>query len=368
MRILHINCNYTQTALHQLMIENLDTRGYENQVFVPMYDAKCNVINPNSNVCVCECFKKWDRLVFDYKQHKIQKGLESNLNVKKYELIHAYTLFTDGNCARKLSKKYKIPYVVAIRNTDVNTFFRFMPHLRKRGINIMKDAEAVFFLSDTYRNQVFNKYVPLKYADVIKRKSYVIPNGIDEFWLKNVPLSRKLIDKNMIKLIYAGRIDRNKNITTTQKAMRILRAQGYETFLTVVGRIHDKKEFDIIEKDEFTTYLPAMPKEDLIQEYRKSDIFIMPSYKESFGLVYAEAMSQGLPVIYSKGQGFDNQFDEGIVGYHVAAKNPMDVAVGIKQIVDSFSEIQKNVVNLARRFSWDKINNKYDYIYHKIIN
>ena len=72
-------------------------------------------------------------------------------------MVHAYTLFTDGNCARALSKKYGIPYGVAVRNTDVNNFFKMMPHLRGRGIKIMLGAKAVFFLSEAYREQVFEK-------------------------------------------------------------------------------------------------------------------------------------------------------------------------------------------------------------------
>lgn len=55
----------------------------------------------------------------------------------------------------------------------------------------------------------------------------------------------------------------------------------------------------------------------------------MPSFTESFGLVYAEAMSQGLPVIYSKGQGFDGQFAEGVVGYHVDAHDPEELCENI---------------------------------------
>lgn len=366
MRVLHINCNYIGTTLHQLMIENLDALGYENQVFVPTYDKKLSVIKPNSNVCVCECFNKWDRLVFDYKQQKIKKGLEANINVKDYELIHAYTLFTDGNCARKLSKKYGIPYVVAVRNTDVNDFFRLMPHLRKRGMQIMADASAVFFLSDAYRKQVFEKYLPQEYRETIQEKIHIIPNGIDEFWFENTPESEKIIDKKSIKLIYAGRIDRNKNIQTTQKAMEILRRRGYETSLTVVGKVQDEKEFKIIQKDRYTSYLSAMLKEDLIKVYRASDIFVMPSYTESFGLVYAEAMSQGLPVIYSKGQGFDNQFQEGVVGYHVSAYDPEDVADGLRRIVDTFSEIQKNVVQASKIFNWKNITKQYDSVYRII--
>lgn len=367
MRVLHINCNYIGSTLHQLMIEHLDAIGYSNQVFVPTYDKKLAVIVPNENVCLCECFRKWDRLIFDYKQQKIRKGIETNIKVADFELIHAYTLFTDGNCARKLSQKYGIPYVVVVRNTDVNDFFRLMPHLRRRGVQIMRDARAVFFLSEAYRKQVFEKYIPKEYWVEIEEKTHIIPNGIDAFWFENTPTIDKIIDKKSIKLVYAGRIDKNKNIPTIQKAMAILRKQGYGTALSVVGKIQDEREFQIIEKDPFTTYYPAMQKEKLLDIYRDSDIFVMPSFTESFGLVYAEAMSQGIPVVYSKGQGFDKQFAEGVVGYHVAADSPDDVADGIKRVIDNYSNIQKNVVSSAREFSWTKLVEKYDQVYKTIV-
>lgn len=38
MKVLHINCNYIGTTLHQLMIEELTRQGIENEVFVP---SKC---------------------------------------------------------------------------------------------------------------------------------------------------------------------------------------------------------------------------------------------------------------------------------------------------------------------------------------
>ena len=367
MRILHINCNYIGTTLHQLMIEHLDALGYENQVFVPTYDKNIAVIKSNDNVYVSECFNKWDRLVFDYKQQKIIKAIEEHYDVASFDLIHAYTLYTDGNAARVLSEKYGIPYVVAVRNTDVNDFLKKMIHLRKRGLKTLLSAKEVFFLSEAYRHQVFEKYVPQKYQEEIKKKTHIIPNGIDAFWFENTPEQGKAIDKKHIKLVYAGRIDKNKNIPTTQKAMEILRKQGYETTLTVVGKIQDEKEFQIIKDDPYTTCLPAMPKEKLIEVYRASDIFVMPSYTESFGLVYAEAMSQGLPVIYSKGQGFDGQFTEGAVGYHVDSGSPDDVAAGIKRVVENYSDIQKNVVDAARDFSWIKLIEKYVQVYRTIV-
>lgn len=365
MRIIHINCNYIGTALHQLMIENMDKLGYDNSVFAPTYSRELSVIKPNDNVYVCECFNKWDRLFFDYKQRKIFRAAEKQYDVEKFDLTHAYTLFTDGNCARKLSKKYGIPYVVAVRNTDVNTFFRFMPHLRKRGVKIMLEANAVFFLSEAYRKQVFEKYVPRKYHDIIKSKTHIIPNGIDEFWFDNPPKNDNNL-ANPIKMIYAGRIDSNKNIQTTQKAMEILRKKGYDTLLTVVGKVADQGVYKTVQADPHTICLPACSKEELRDMYRAHNIFVMPSFTESFGLVYAEAMSQGLPVIYSKGQGFDNQFPEGMVGYHVDAHDAQSVANGLEKAIINFSEITQNVVAMAKVFNWKEITTQYDGIYKTI--
>lgn len=366
MRILHINCNYIGTTLHQLMVEHLDALGYDNQVFVPTYDMNIAIIKPNGNVYVSECFNKWDRLVFDYKQQKIIKAIEEHYDVANFDLIHAYTLYTDGNVARVLSEKYAVPFVVAVRNTDVNDFFKKMIHLRKRGLETLLATKNVIFLSEAYRQQVFEKYIPQQYQEIIKNKTYIVPNGIDEFWFNNIPEQDKAIDKKHIKLVYAGRINKNKNIPTTQKAMEILRKQGYETTLTVVGKVQDEKEFQIIKNDPYTIYLPAMPKEKLIDVYRESDIFVMPSFTESFGLVYAEAMSQGLPVIYSKGQGFDGQFLEGVVGYHVDSRSSVDIAEGIKRVIENYEQIKANCVLSSHYFTWDYICQTYSELYKKI--
>lgn len=367
MRVLHINCNYIGTTLHQKMIEHLDEMGIINKVFVPTYDKNISVIKTNQNVCVCECFKKWNRILFDYKQNKIYDGLKKNVAVERYNLIHAYTLFTDGNCARKLSKEYGIPYVVAIRNTDVNDFFKLMPHLRKRGVDIMRDASAIFFLSQVYKKQVFEKYIPQKYKSELEKKVYIIPNGIDEFWIENTPMLKKKNQKNKeIHLIYAGKINKNKNIPTIQEAVSILNKEGFNTSLTVVGNIEDSKEFDKIQTDKNTVCFSARPKESLINLYRENDIFVMPSFKETFGLVYAEAMSQGLPVIYSKGQGFDGQFPEGEVGFHVKSESPEDLCDKIKKIMLSYDKLSIKAMKLTKKFSWTSITEKYVELYNTL--
>lgn len=366
MRVLHINCNYIGTTLHQLMIEKLDALGIENEVFVPTFDKNTAIIEVNNSVFVAECFKRRDRYFFDYKQSKILKTLEEHYDIKSFDLIHAYTLFTDGNAARILSKKYGVPYVVAVRNTDINTFFKKRLLLRNRGIQILKDSRKIFFLSNAYRKQCLEKYVSESLFDLINKKTEIVPNGIDDFWLQNKNKSKKAMDKDNIRLVYAGVIDKNKNITTTQKAMTILREKGIQTHLTVVGKIKDIKEYERIVKDKYTTYIPAQPKEKLIEIYRKNDIFVMPSIHESFGLVYAEAMSQGLPVIYTKGQGFDGQFEEGRVGYHVDSFCPTSIAEQLVVIINKICEIRDNVTEASNNFSWDIIAKKYSELYNNI--
>lgn len=350
------------TALHQTMIEHLDQLGVVSNVFVPVCEGEIAVTKANANVCVSKCFNKWDRFVFDIKQYKIIKSIEKNYDVKEFDCLHAYTLFTDGNAAMKLAEKYNKPFVVAVRNTDVNDFFAKLFYLRNRGIKIMRKASAIFFLSEAYRKTVFEKYVPSKYKDELYVKTHIIPNGIDDFWHANEPSKDFLNNKKLgdvVKLIYAGRIDKNKNILTTQKAMDILAAKGIKTSLTVVGKIADEGEFKQIMNHPNTEHLQAMPKEKLIEQYRSHDIFVMPSFTETFGLVYAEAMSQGLPVVYSKGQGFDGQFENEIVGFRCQSNDAMSVAKAIMNSIQDFKRIVQNNASNSKKFEWEKICQAY---------
>jgi glycosyltransferase involved in cell wall biosynthesis len=94
----------------------------------------------------------------------------------------------------------------------------------------------------------------------------------------------------------------------------------------------------------------------------------MPSLTETFGLVYAEAMSQGLPVIYTRGQGFDGQFKEGEVGYSVNSSDIHEIVKKIISIIENYSEISKRCVKLVDKFNWNEITNNYNEIYKDILS
>lgn len=371
MKVLHINCNYLTTALHQTMIETLDKQGIENTVFAPTYNKKLAIINPNDHVIVKECFRKRDRYNFWHKQNKIISSIENSVKVDEYDCIHAYTLFTDGNSAYELSSEYNIPYIVAVRNTDVNIFLKYFVPLRKRGINILKSASAIVFLSPSYKKLVYEKYIPDGIKREIVNKTYVIPNGINALWYQGTPKRDyasviKRIKSKYLKVIYVGRVNRHKNITATQEALQELRKEGWHTEFLVVGNIDDKQEYRKLIKDSNTSYLPRKSMSEIIELYKEYDMLIMPSHTETFGLVYAEAMSQGLPVIYTKGQGFDEQFPDGKVGYAVDDRNPRTIKEAIIKIITNYEDISQAAIHGAEQFKWDSICGEYRKIYSAI--
>lgn len=349
------------------MIEGLDTLNIDNNVFVPTFDSTSGVIEPKDNVHVSNCFNKNDRFIFNFKQRKILNSIINYYDLYKFDLIHAHTVFTDGNCAYELSLKYSIPYIVAVRNTDLNDFFKYRINLRNRGLKILNNASAIIFLSESYKEELFKKYIPDKYKNQLKEKSIVIPNGIDQFWLDNKYLKRGSLNSNSFSIVYAGVINKNKNLLCTARAINDLNEHGFGIRYNVVGSVLDKSYYKKIMSFPFVSYTKKLSKEELISIYRDNDIFVMPSIKESFGLVYAEAMTQGLPIIYSKGQGFDGQFDDGVVGYAVDSKDYHDLSNRLKMIIENYQTISSNCVKLADKFSWDDICLRYLNLYLKIL-
>ena len=371
-KVLHINCNYFgNNPVHKIMIQKMrQIKELDNYVYSPV----CNKIleGTDSKTIASNCIKKYDRIFFYNKSKKIRKDLIKKLDIESFDIIHAYTLFTDGNVAYEIYKKYNIPYVVAIRNTDVNTFFKYMFQLRKKGIKIMQNAKAIFFLSDSYREQVMNKYIPKKFRSSILKKSYIIPNGINDFWQentyynkKNIIVKEERLAKKHLKIVYVGNIDKNKNLITTCKSIQLLKQDGWIVDYIVAGKIKDQRIYNKIKS--IIDYRGILKKEELMNIYREADIFVMPSFTETFGISYIEAISQGLPVIYTKGEGFDNQFKEGQVGYSVDPNKPEIIMEKIEIIINTYKKITDRISKNIKKYDWDKICRIYQRIYKKII-
>lgn len=364
MKVLHICSDYFLSQLYENLFIAQQEIEIENEVFALSF-KKINYSGKRSrNIVVLEKrFNIFDRLIFFRKQKIILKKICDEYSINRFSIIHAHTLFSAGFPAYLLNKKFGLPYVVTIRNTDVNVFFKYMFHLRSLGRKIINNAQNIVFLSPSYRDSVLHKYIVETNIQSVMDKSRIIPNGIDNYFIDNKFVIKKELHKNHIRLIYVGVINSNKNIETTIKACKLLLKKGYLVKYTIIGEILKSKYQKIISKNSFIDYHKNCPKEKVVLFLRNSDIFIMPSIFESFGLAYAEAMSQGLPVIYSKGQGFDGQFANGVVGYAVNSLDYEGICARILDLYANYQRFSERCIALVERFNLALIAKEYRQLY-----
>ena len=374
-KVLHLCSDYPYTKIYGELVQSLDEIDVEQLIYIPLrkdkeFSESINDKSRNTNFIYSKAFNNIDRVLYTRKIYKILNDIKNKVNLKDINLVHAHFLFSMGGIALKLKKEKNIDYVVAVRNSDINLFFKYMFHIRKIGINVMREAKKIIFISPAYKEFVINRYVPNELRDYIEQKSVIVPNGVNPFWLQNKYAKFEYKNKNKISLIYVGEFTKNKNIDISIKAARKLKELGYDiNFIIVGGRggYEDKiKKLAKINKDIIEIYDRIEEREKLLNMFRKSDIFIMPSHHETFGVVYIEAMSQGLPIIYTKGQGIDGYFEDGKVGYSVNPKDINDIEKKIKMIMHNYNNISKNCYNLVENFSWNKIAKIYHNIYMSV--
>lgn len=365
--ILHINSYYITNSLYKNLYDKEEECGLNIKVYIP-HSSKYKGLNESFGTysTLSMDFNELDRAFFLRKHRKISNNIQKTYDIKKFDLIHAHSLFSNGYVAYKMFQKYGIPYIVAVRNTDINIFFKKMVHLRHIGEKIIKNASKVIFISAPYKDIVAQKY--LKNIDIDAEKNFdVIPNGINDFWLNNIHCKKNADVRNNIRILCVGDLDQNKNHISTLKACEVLHDRGFDVTFNIVGRILNEKIYNELIASKFVNYLGTMKKEQLINVYRGNDIFVMPSYTETFGLAYAEAMSQGMPVIYTKGQGFDKQFEEGMVGYHVEADNVKMIVENIIKIIENYNYISEQCINKVKKFNWKDIASQYYDIYKRVM-
>lgn len=374
MKVLQICSFYAVNNLYKNLFNGLKDIGVESDIYIPCRPK--NIPNKiEENEMFSRVYKNGDNLYekfinifsqyeFYIKNNRIYEDLKNKVNLNKYNIIHAHSLFENGYLAYKAKKEYGIEYIVALRNTDVNGYFKNARHLRKLGIEIMKNAKKVIFISPSYKEFVIDNFIRENEKVDLLEKFQVIPNGIDDFWIENIYEEKERKDSNVVNLIHASRIDKNKNVETSIEIAKTLRKKGIESYIKIIGDGPEKGNLMCIYKEmEYVEFLDKVSKEELIDEYDKSDILIMPSKFETFGLVYPEAMTRGLPVIYTRNQGFDNYFKEGVVGYPIKYNDVNEGSDSVIKILNNYKEISKNCIENSRRFSWKKICKTYKKIY-----
>ncbi len=371
MRILFICAIYHEALLFRDLLYSIEEQS-DNEIFVFNGVEQGTVVKDkfksiiDEKVFYTECFSKLDSKLYFPKRWKLTKKLSTNIDISKFDFIHAHSLMNNGYVAYKISKKYPIKYIVCVRNTDINRHMK-IPFLRGIANKIIENASGVVFLSKPYQDYYIKHYIRKNKSASFLQKSAIITNGVEQFWIDNKADEVRTISDDLIKLIFVGRIDKNKNAPLILDACDELIKRGIRISLTVVGEATDDEELNKLKQKEYVTIKDFMSKEDLIAEYRANNIFVMPSKTETFGRVYLEAMCQGLPVIYTRGQGFDGQFDEGVIGYSVDSSNAIELADRVQLVINDYEAISKRALESIDQYAWSEIGKQTITFYKKVL-
>ena len=277
-----------------------------------------------------------------------------------YAIPHAYAAYM----AKKmlLDIGVQIPIVTTLHGTDI-TLVGSHPFYRPAVTFSINHSDRVTAVSESLRQDT------LRLFD-IKTKIEVIPNFIDTEKINRLgkPCERSLLAQKEEKILtHISNFRPLKRIMDVIKIFEGLSSE-IDCKLMMVGEGPEKvKAIEYVEKtglEDKILFLGNSNEIDKILCY--SDLFLLPSEKESFGLSALEAMTHGVPVISSNAGGISEVNIDGVSGYLADIGDVDTMVVRAKELLSNdvlHAQFKKQAKEQASKFSLEKIIGKYETIY-----
>lgn len=289
----------------------------------------------------------WERLIADIKPDII--SVHGN-NIDRLPMIHASInsriplVFTSHGIPEKTELNYD-------REKFLNDFFGLLK----------TNNTPIISVSSGLKNRIEDIFnYP---SDLLE----VIGNGVsNDMFTDSINDHNKKINKNKLRLLTVGSLTKGKNQALVLQTLPKL-SNKFE--YRIVG---DGPEMNNLKKlskklkiDQRVKFLGKLVDGKLKDEYKNSDIFVLTSTSEAFGLVFLEALASGLPIVTMKSL-------EGIVDlYHpdcfqlVKKYDPDELK---EAILKSVKKIDNKICKEhAKKFSWEKIAVKYCSIFENFM-
>lgn len=302
----------------------------------------------------------------------------------KPDLIHIQTPLGIGVAARTTAKKLNIP-VVATNHA--------MPQNIEDNLKQMKlmapFAESVTYLLKEFGLRFHSNvdYITMPTAAAVKMfkdaKEFTVPveavsNGIDLSRFSPGEVKDKFktyfgIPKNKQIVMFAGRVDAEKHISTLVRSMPKVLAET-DAHLLIVGHGNDAenlrelvREFDLLGK---VTFTGRVDDEDLPLLYRCATVFAMPSPAELQCLTLLEAMATGLPTVAVDAGALYELCQDGKNGYLSKVDDSKSMAEKLVKILKD-KDLQKKFgeqsLELAKKHDLDFTLTKFEQIYAQVV-
>lgn len=298
-------------------------------------------------------------------------------NITKFDIIHLHDYRNMSNViVYHYAKKHNIPYVLQAHGSVLPIFQK---QLYKKifdivfGHKILKNAFKVIALTPIEAEQY-------RKMGVDEDKIEVVPNGIDLSEYDNLPkkgvFRRKYgLSMNQKMILFLARIHRIKSPDLLLKTFAKLDKDINNVKLVFVGP--DDGCLQALQKltkdlkiDDRVIFAGLLYKENKVEAYVDTDVYVLPSIYESFPNTVLEAMACGIPVIVTNRCGIADVI-ENRVGYVVQhdvdeLRDAIVKVLSDEKMRERFGEEGKRLVR--EEFSWDVVVKKMEMLYERATN
>lgn len=343
------------------LINNISKKGVDATVFTTSVNHK-DIIEEKPNLSVVRYKTSCNYLTTRVSISQFYKPLKYNVDIVHVNFDIPPGPFAGLNYSKYKSKPLVVSYMgdwdgsygSLFRRTSINILNKFFVR------PLLNSADLIISPTNSFINDSY-------YLNRFKEKCTVIPNGInyDEYQIKySKEECREILNlpqENNI-LLYIGSLYPHKGPTVLIRAMVYIVKQYPDTILLIGGKglIEDELKYLVeeLELQNNVRFLGFVSGGYKLAYYKASDLFVLPSLKESFGIVNLEAMASGLPIVASNVGGIPDVIKDNINGLLTIPGDSLDLAEKILHLLDSKSlrnEFGMAGKKLSKDYSWDKI-------------
>lgn len=281
-----------------------------------------------------------------------------NLKQKIIWTIRDFWAFTGGcnvpmNCNKFKNQCFNCIHLKGNFKKDLS-YYNFLN--KKKNYEKIKNTTLVFPCTD------FQK---LKNKTILKifKKSTIIPNAINN---KKIILNKIKLKNNNNFTILFGAQNLDQKWKGTDIVIKLIKKFSHENVNFIIfGKT--KKFLDFFRNEKKVKYLGYINSEIKMQKtFLNSDLFIFPSYYESFGKLIIESLANGIPVIANKAYGAKDIISHKYDGYLVENHSLSDYVRGINYFKNKKKSVWKDCVSKSQKYKIDVIGKMYSNVYEKL--
>lgn len=284
-------------------------------------------------------------------------------------IVHTHDVYSlPALCTLKSrNTKLKIVYTehgsVPLRYSEKNPSALFGILLSRYSRIYYLKIDAIVAISDYILKEV-KKKAPSK--NVFK-----IPDGVNVKRFRELT-SYKIMKQNFPILLKPGAILKHKAIEFHLAAIPYMIKEFPDAQLIFAGAgSYLKYYIDMISGKKLSKYVKFLgwvEDSSMVELYHLSDIVVQADYWHGFGLPILEAMACGKPVIVRNNYAMREHILNSGAGVLIEGKHPSEISVGVKRILENYSDYSMKAVEYSKSFDWNKIAQKYKDLFYSLIS